>query len=198
MTRKIGCTGGIACGKSEAANRILAHGIPLLDTDKVAHEVMTPGQEVFDRVVDHFGRGILDAHGKINRPALASLVFGDDSALQELNRLVHPEIGRRWRAWLASRTEPVAVVVIPLLVEAGCQNDFDDIVCVSSPEHLMLQRLASRGLTPDEAEARIQSQLPLEEKEKHATWILRNDGSLAEFHRRVDQWISTINTTENT
>jgi dephospho-CoA kinase len=189
MTWKIGCTGGIACGKSEAAQRIQAHGIPLLDTDRVAHEVMSPGEEVFDHVVECFGTDVLSADGTLNRQALGTIVFQDPEALQKLNKLVHPEVGKRWRAWLAARKEAVAVVVIPLLVETGSQYDFDDVLCISANHETMLQRLRSRGFSPDGAEKRIQSQLPLEKKEEHATWIITNNGTLAEFHRRVDEWI---------
>jgi len=198
MTRRIGLTGGIACGKTEAAQRMSSHGIPILDTDKVAHEVMTPGTEVFEHLIDRFGQEILNRDGTLCRSRLAEIVFSDEEALRELNRLVHPEVGRRWRAWLTSRTGPAAVVAIPLLVETGCQREFDDILCISSSKNLMRRRLASRGLTPGQAEQRIQSQLPLEEKEKVATWILTNNGSLAEFHRKVDQWISDEIHLENT
>lgn len=197
MTQTIGLTGGIACGKTEAAQRILSHGIPLLDTDQVAHEVMSPGTEVFAAVVERFGREILSDEGRIHRPSLAAIVFQDPRALQDLNRLVHPEVGRQWRHWLSAQTGPVAVVSIPLLVEAGVQNDFDGVLCISSTHSRMRERLASRGLTAEQAEQRIQSQLPLEKKEHHATWILRNNGSLADFHRRVDEWIATILPLEN-
>jgi len=196
MTRKIGCTGGIACGKSEAAKRILAHGIPLLDTDRVAHEVLSPGNEAFDRVVGMFGEGILLEDGTLNRSALGCIVFNDPEALQQLNQLVHPEVGRRWRSWLAARDEPVAVVVIPLMIETGSQLEFDDIVCISASRNRMRERLRSRGLSSEQAEQRIQSQLPLEDKEQHATWIITNNGSLADFHHRVDHWISTSLLTE--
>lgn len=198
MTLKIGCTGGIACGKSEAADRIRMRGIPVLDTDQVAHQVLRPGNEAFDRMVERFGVGVLDASGELNRSALGSIVFSDPNARQDLNRIVHPEVGRRWRAWLSAQTAPAAVVVIPLLVEVGCQQDFDHILCISSSLSLMRERLEGRGLTPEQAEQRIQSQLPLEKKEQHATWILRNEGSLTEFHRQVDEWISTHLTMENT
>ena len=110
---------------------------------------------------------------------------------------VHPEVGRRWRSWLAARTEPIAIVAIPLLVETGVQQEFDHIVCVTSSEALMRKRLADRGLSPVEARQRIQSQLSLEKKKQHATWILENNGTLPEFHRRVDHWITTLEQTES-
>jgi dephospho-CoA kinase len=197
MTLHIGLTGGIACGKSEAGSRIQAHGIPYLDTDQVAHEVMMPGTKVYAEVVKHFGKGILDDQDQISRPSLAKIVFSDPSALQDLNRLVHPEVGRRWRFWMSQQTGPVAVVAIPLLVETGTQKEFDHILCISSTESLMMERLQNRGNTPDQARSRIQSQLPLVEKEKHATWIINNNGSLADFHQQVDRWIATILSREN-
>jgi dephospho-CoA kinase len=197
MTRKIGCTGGIACGKSEAASRIMVHGIPLLDTDRVAHEIMRPGHEVFDRVVERFGETILAEDGTLHRPSLGRIVFQDPHAREDLNQLVHPEVRRRWRKWLDDRSEPVAVVVIPLLIETGCQHEFDDILCISAKRDIMLRRLSSRGFTRKQAEQRIQSQLPLEKKEEHATWIIENNDTLAEFHRRVDEWIRNTILTEN-
>lgn len=197
MTQNIGLTGGIACGKSEAGSRILAHGIPYLDTDQVAHEAMMPGTDVYSRIVERFGNGILDDQKRIHRPALGQIVFTDPAALQDLNQLVHPEVGRRWRNWLALRTEPVAVVAIPLLIETGAQTSFHDILCISSTEPIMVERLMTRGLTREQAKSRIQSQLPLEKKEEHATWILHNNGSLSEFHRQVDTWIASILPPEN-
>jgi len=198
MTLKIGCTGGIACGKSEATARFIHQGIPCLDTDKVAHEIMMPGTQVYDSVVARFGEDIVSADGTLHRPSLGNIVFNDPEALRDLNQLVHPHVRKRWLSWLEARKEPVAIVVIPLLVESGYQNEFDDILCISSTEKRMVERLKDRGFSRSEAMQRIQSQLPLENKEKEATWVLTNNGTLEQFTQKVDEWITSVIPTENT
>ena len=196
MTKRIGLTGGIACGKSEVQKFLMSQGIPVLDTDRVAHEVMLPGSDVFDAVVDAFGETILGSDGRIDRPSLGKIVFADPDARVRLNRLVHPEVGRRWRAWLEAQTSGLAVVAIPLLFECGLQNEFEGVLCIWAPETIMKQRLLERGLDLPAARQRIQSQWPVDRKVRSATWSICNDRSLSDLHREVADWLRDISPQE--
>lgn len=199
MTKKrIGLTGGIACGKTEVSRRLREAGIPVLDTDAVAHEVMRSGTEVFDRIVEHFGPEVLNERGELNRRRLGERVFSNDQDLQALNRMVHPEVGKRWRAWLSEQTGALAVVEIPLLMECGLENEFDGVLCVWSPEEQMKARLMNRGFTAEQAESRMRAQGPVDEKAKHATWILTNNTTLPDLYKQVDAWIKNQTVPEYT
>ncbi|MEX2605846.1 MAG: dephospho-CoA kinase [Kiritimatiellia bacterium] len=189
-TKQIGLTGGIACGKSEVSRRLASAGIPVLDTDQVAHEVMRSGTEVFYRIVEHFGSGMINDQGELNRRRLGDVVFSDGQSLQELNRIVHPEVVRRLRTWLSEQTGPMAVVVIPLLMECGLENEFDGVLFVRSPEEQMKARLMNRGFTAEQAESRIRAQWPVDEKAKRADWILTNNTTLPDLYKQVDTWIT--------
>lgn len=192
MTKRIGLTGGIACGKSEVTSRLIEHRIPVLDTDHVAHDLLKAGEPVHAEVLATFGKEFLDPQGHLDRRKLGRLVFADPEARSKLNALMHPEIGKRWRAWLATQEGPLAVVAIPLLFEAGLEKEFDDILCVWAPEALMKQRLIKRNLTETEAALRIQAQWPVDLKAEKSTWIFRNNRTLAELHQQVDSWVHQL------
>lgn len=197
MTRRIGLTGGIACGKSEVQTVLKERGVPVLDTDRVAHDLMRSGTPVFRDVVEEFGDRILRPGGEIDRKALAGIVFSDADALSRLNRLVHPAVGRRWRRWLADRTGPLAVVAIPLLFECGLENEFDGVLCVWAPEEVMKERLKGRGLTDQEADQRLRAQMPVDRKAARATWTLTNDRSLSHLREQVVDWLHQRTPQEN-
>ncbi len=190
MFRNIGCTGGIACGKSQVQRMLEARGIPVLDTDRVAHQVMEPGSGVFDRIVQQFGCGILQ-EGQIHRPSLGRIVFSDEAQLKRLNQLVHPEVARRWRAW-QSEQSGLNVVVIPLLFEVGVSEHFDGILCISATEALMRERLRSRGLSEESVEQRMAAQWPVADKMKRSTWNVRNNQSLTHLEQQVEDWLKLI------
>ncbi|MCC5847742.1 MAG: dephospho-CoA kinase [Verrucomicrobia bacterium] len=193
----IGLTGGIAAGKSEVGKILVSQGIPVLDTDKVAHEVMEPGTTVYEQVVREFGEEILETSGEINRSKLGRLVFSDPASLLRLNAIVHPEVGRRWRAWVRDQKiqakGPLVVVAIPLLFECGLEKEFDGVLCVWAPEELMKTRLYNRGLDDKQAKLRIQSQWPVDQKAQHSTWILKNDRDLNHLHAQVKDWLRRFN-----
>lgn len=198
MTKRIGLTGGIACGKSVVTDRLKTHGIPVLDTDQVAHELLKPGNPVFDAIVNHFGVEVLDhPNGEINRSLLGRKVFADDSERDALNTLIHPEIGRRWRNWLQAQTSVMAVVAIPLLFEVGAEKDFDGILCVWSPEPVMIERLKKRNLTENEAALRIRAQMPVDQKAEKSTWTLKNIATLEDLYFQVDEWVKQCTPQEN-
>jgi dephospho-CoA kinase len=179
----VALTGGIACGKSTVADCWRRCGAEVLDADVVAHGLLGAGGECVEAVVREFGPQVRAADGGIDRARLAPLVFGDEPARARLNALVHPAVIRRMRAWAAEirREGRLGVAVIPLLYEAGLEQDWDAVVCVACDEQTMLERLAGRGLSPEEARARIASQWPVGEKIARADRVIENKGSLAEL-----------------
>ncbi|WFB37625.1 dephospho-CoA kinase [Kiritimatiellota bacterium B12222] len=192
MTTRIGLTGGIACGKTEVSKRLEQRGIPVLDTDQVAHELLKPGNPVSDAVVQHFGSHILNSQGEIERAVLGKIIFGNESERLVLNRLMHPEIGKRWRQWLKDQQGPLAVVAIPLLYEAGLENEFDGVICVQAPELVMIQRLQNRNFNEQEALSRIRSQLPVGLKAEKSNWTFNNQTTLDDLHVQVDEWVNEM------
>ena len=179
-------SGGIACGKSTVAEFWRQWGAEVLDADPVAHALIAPGGECVEAVAREFGAGVRAASGGIDRRALGALVFADADARERLNRLLHPAVIRRMRAWAADvrRAGRRGVAVIPLLFEAGLEKDWDAVVCVASSEETMLKRLAARGLAPAAAQARIASQWPVREKAARADRVIENNGSLAELEEK--------------
>ena len=161
-------------------------GAEVLDADSVAHALIAPGGECAEAVAREFGARVRAAQGGIDRTALGSVVFADADARERLNRLLHPAVIRRMRAWAADvrRAGRRGVAVIPLLFEAGLEKDWDAVVCVASSEETMLKRLAARGLAPAAAQARIASQWPVREKAARADRVIENNGSLAELEEK--------------
>lgn len=180
-------TGGIACGKSEAGRIMGAHGVAVCDTDELAREVVRPGSETLRQVVGHFGADVLGPDGALNRAVLAERVFGDERERHVLNGLLHPPIRRLWTGWLAGRRrEQVwAAVQIPLLFEVDETRGWDAIICVSAPEERVLERLRARGLSGQEARARIAAQWPVKKKEEQSDFVIENDGSLSTLEQRT-------------
>lgn len=192
----LGLTGGIAAGKSEAQRILQMQGVPVLDTDHVAHAVMAAGEPAYHDLVKAFGKKILQQDGQISRRHLGEIVFSDECARLALNDIVHPEVGRRWRSWLVQQSgEPLAIVSIPLLFECGCQDAFDGTLCVWAPEPIMIKRLMTRGLTEFQAKQRIQSQWPVDRKRSASTWSIPNDGSLDALEKRVCSWLHHFRST---
>lgn len=185
----LGLTGGIAAGKSEVQRIFLDEGVPVLDTDQLAHEVIRKGQPAYDRILERFGSDLLQHDGEIMRRRLGEIVFADASALKALNEIVHPEVGRRRCEWLSAQSGPLAVVSIPLLFECGLQNEFEGTLCIWAPEPLMTKRLLARGLTGLQAKQRIQSQWPVDRKREASTWFISNTGTLKDLKISVLDWL---------
>lgn len=191
----IGITGGIACGKSEVGNILERMGYGVCDADRVAHALMVKGSAVFKNVVECFGDGIVSENGDLSRPALAKIVFEDQERREQLNQLVHPEVRRALMRWIAERRarSEHAAVQIPLLFESGMDDlDFDGIICVSSTEDLVRERLGNRGVMVEEAANRIRSQMPLAEKERLADCVIRNVGSLQELEQATRRALESL------
>ena len=184
----VGLTGGLGSGKSTVAALLGEHGAVIIDADVVAREVVRAGTPGFAAVVARFGPDVVGRDGELDRAALARIVFADGAALDELNAIVHPLVGSR-SAELAAAVPPGAVVVhdIPLLAENGLADRFDTVVVVEADREIRLARLAERGLTRAEAEARMAAQATDEKRRAIADEIVRNDGDLDSLARQVDR-----------
>ena len=190
----VGLTGGLGSGKSTVAALFGEHGAVIIDADVVAREVVRAGTPGFAAVVARFGPGVVGPDGELDRAALARIVFADGAALDELNAIVHPLVGSR-SAELAAAVPPGAVVVhdIPLLAENGLADRFDTVVVVEADREIRLARLAERGLTRAEAEARMAAQATDEQRRAIADEIVRNDGDLDSLARQVDRLWDRLN-----
>lgn len=184
--RRIGLTGGIATGKSAAADRLAELGAVVIDADLLAREVVTPGSPGLAAVVRRFGEGVL--HGdELDRAALGRLVFADPTARADLEAIIHPAVRRRAHE-LAEAAPPGSVVVhvIPLLVETGQAQDFDLCVVVDCDPERQRARIQTRGLTPPEAAARLAAQASRAERLAAADVVLHNDGTPDQLRAQVD------------
>ncbi|MBM4143278.1 MAG: dephospho-CoA kinase [Lentisphaerae bacterium] len=191
-------TGGIACGKTLAGEYLAADGVAVFDADVAARDLMQPGTAVFAEVVRAFGRGILDPEGRIDRSALGARVFATPRDLATLNRLVHPATRRAWEAWLAApetarvATAGAAAVIVPLLFEGGMSSGWDAVVCVAAAERVQVERLLARGMTGDEARARIRAQAPVEMKATLSDYVLVNEGTRATLREQTRRVLERI------
>jgi dephospho-CoA kinase len=185
-----GLTGGIASGKSTVAGFLADAGAQIIDADQIAREVVRKGTPAYQEILSLFGRSILRPNGEIDRKHLGNLIFNDSRQKARLDAIVHPYVFRRMRELINQTVVrlPQAVVIldIPLLLEAGMQNDLQEIIVVYIPECLQLKRLMIRdGIDEKAAMARIRSQLPIEEKRSRATIVIDNSGELAESQRQA-------------
>jgi dephospho-CoA kinase len=198
---KVGLTGGIASGKSVVGEMFVALGAHLVQADTIAHELMQPGEAVYQEVVQHFGGEILNPDGTVNRARLAEAAFGvpganQPSRIQELNQIVHPAVIQRQNEWMAEvgHGDPraVAIVEAALILEAGSAKDFDRLVVVACRPEQRIQRWAARVSVDEETARReitrrMAAQFPDEEKIKAADYVIDNSGSLDETRRRVGE-----------
>lgn len=183
---RVGLTGGIASGKSTAAKFFGALGVPILDSDRIAREVVEPGQPPLERLVERFGRGILTADGHLNRPALRDIVFSDPKARADLENLTHPAIGAALEARSAAAGGPYQILVIPLLVEKNLGSHVDRVLVVDCGEELQLRRLHARdGSTRTQAQAIIAAQASRAVRLKAADDVIRNDADMSAVQVQV-------------
>jgi dephospho-CoA kinase len=192
---RIAVTGGIACGKSRMALYLQSCSISVCDADDLAHAAFEPGTEVYYRVIDEFGAGIVDDKGIIDRKKLADIVFSDSSKLAELNKLVHPVVEHEISKWINVREQAgdkIAVVVIPLLFEAGMDGGWDAVVCVGCPPDLQQKRVMARGINVNECRRRIDAQMSIAEKMERSDFVIWNDGSEILFERKIDDVLKRI------
>ncbi|HEY3817113.1 MAG TPA: dephospho-CoA kinase [Polyangiaceae bacterium] len=191
-----GLTGGIASGKSTVAARFRSRGLPVIDADELAREVVAPGTEGLRAMVDAFGPGVLGPGGALDRAAVARIAFADDAARRTLNAITHPLISRlslERAAALAARGEPLACYEAALIVENGVTDAFRPLVVVSCPEDVQLARILARdGASAEDARARMRAQRPLAEKVAVADFVVDTSGTLEEGARRADAALAGV------
>ncbi|MEE2829207.1 MAG: dephospho-CoA kinase [Myxococcota bacterium] len=191
-----GLTGNIACGKSTVERMIREAGVPVIDADEVAREIVEPGSEALGEIVARFGEGLLDPEGRLDRPKLGSIVFSDEAARAALEGITHPRIHARIAeklGRLAAEGTPLSLVSAALMVESGSYTLYAGILVVTCPEVTQLERLQSRdGLNRDDALARVRSQLPQSEKAALANRVIDNGGDVSQTRAQVEAWLADV------
>ena len=185
----VGLTGGIGVGKSTVGAMFAARGAAVVDGDAISRRLQEPGQACYRPIVDHFGNGILDPAGRIDRRRLAAIVFADRGCLQALEAIMHPAI---WAACEAESREaaangrPVCVVELALILETGRPDRFQKLIVVTAPPAIQVQRVArGRGLTDAEVRERLAAQWNSQDKERLADYVIDNGGDLAATEAQV-------------
>ncbi|MYQ80087.1 MULTISPECIES: dephospho-CoA kinase [unclassified Streptomyces] len=184
---RVGLTGGIGAGKSEVSRLLVGHGAVLIDSDRIAREVVEPGTPGLAAVAEEFGPGILAPDGTLDRPALGAIVFADPDRLAALNAIVHPLVRDR-SAELEKAAGPDSVVVhdVPLLTENGLAPLYDLVIVVDAAPETQLDRLVRlRGMTEADARARMAAQATREQRRAVADLVIDNDGPVEELVARV-------------
>jgi dephospho-CoA kinase len=187
--QRIGLTGGIASGKSAVAAMLRDLGFHVLEADSVSHKLMEPAQPAYNEITREFGTELLGVNGRIDRAKLASIVFADPEKLARLNAILHPRVEemilRQFEQWRQDGIRDAVFVEAALLVEAGMTKNLDGLVVVRCKPEQQIERLRSRGMSEIEARRRIATQLPLEEKLKHATVSIDCSGTIEETRAQV-------------
>jgi dephospho-CoA kinase len=201
---KIGLTGGIASGKSVVGEMFVKFGAHLIRADDIAHELMQPGQAVYDEVVRRFGSEVLNPDGTIHRSRLAALAFGTPgvaSRIQELNAIVHPAVVKHEDEWMEEvgrrDSSAIAIVEAALILEAGVAGRFDHLIVVTCRPDQRVHRFAVRlGISEEAAHAevtrRMAAQISEEEKIKAADFVIDNSGSLDATEKQVSSVFKTL------
>ena len=183
---RVGLTGGIASGKSTAAKFFGALGVPILDSDQIARDVVEPGQPPLGQLVERFGPSILTPDGHLDRPALREIVFSDPMARADLEALTHPAIGAAMEARSAAAGGPYQILIIPLLVEKNLSAHVDRVLVVDCEEQLQLKRLRAReGSTLEQARAILNAQAPRAARLKAADDVIHNDTDMNAVREQV-------------
>lgn len=187
----IGLTGSIATGKSTVASMFIDIGIPVIDADRIAREVVEPGEEAYKKVVETFGEEILLEDRSLNRPKLGRIVFSDEEKRNQLNSIVHPAIRKRMlekRDAYLKNGEGCVVLDIPLLFESKLEHFVDKIIVVYVDEDVQLKRLLERNqLTKEEALQRIRSQMPVKDKIELADAVIDNNGTIEHSFKQLKE-----------
>jgi dephospho-CoA kinase len=197
---RVGLTGGVASGKSTVASVLADLGAVVVDSDRLAREVVEPGTPGLAAVVEEFGPEVLTADGTLDRPALGTVVFADEVRRKRLEAILHPLI-RAGAARIEAAAPEGAVVVhdIPLLVETGQQDSFEAVLVVDVPVETQVERLErERGMSPQEARARIEAQATREQRRAAATYVVENTGTREDLRDRVTEVFEKLVSTGST
>lgn len=189
--KRIALTGGIATGKTYVAGRIRDAGVPVVDADALARQVVAPGSEGFHAVVARFGRGILNPEGFLDRPKLGAIVFSNPAARRDLEGILHPLIRAAISRFFDELPDdvPFAVADIPLLYETRREKEFDKVIVAAAPREVQIARVVARdGLSREDAERRLAAQLPIDEKVRRADFVIDTNGD----YERTDEQVAGV------
>jgi dephospho-CoA kinase len=191
---RVGLTGGVASGKSTVSRLLEEAGAIIIDSDKLAREVVAKGTPGLAAIVEAFGTEVLTPEGELDRPAVAALVFADEAKRRILEAIVHPLVHQRSSEIEAAvPTDGLVVHDIPLLAEAGLAGAFDVVIVVDAPEETQAERMIrDRGMTEDEGRARMAAQATREQRRAIATHVIHNDGTLEDLERRVAEVLKEL------
>lgn len=184
---RVGLTGGIASGKSTVSAMLAELGAVIIDSDKIAREVVEPGTPGLAAVVEAFGEGVLTPSGELDRPTLGAIVFADEQARERLNAITHPLVGARSAELEEAGRASGRLVIndIPLLVEVGYESLFDEVVVVDVPVEVQVARAVARGMDEADVRSRIAAQADRETRLAAASYVIDNTGTLEELRERV-------------
>ena len=189
--RRIALTGGIATGKTWVRARFEDLGVPTIDSDALAREVVAPGTPGLAAVVDRFGPDVLLPSGALDRAKLGRIVFADEEARAALEAIIHPQVRQATEQWFAAQdpaSHRFAIADIPLLYETGRDRDFDEVIVVAADPETQVRRVMERdGLSESEARQRLAAQLPIAEKVAKADHVIRTDGTHDQTDDQVRQ-----------
>ncbi len=191
----IGLTGGIASGKSTAAEYLEQKGAEVIDADKIAHQVSRKGEQGWKKVVNEFGEGILKKNDEFDRAKLADIVFSDPVKRKKLESLLHPIIIRKMKAEADKYLSKNKIVIFmaPLLIEAGIDKFCDQVWLIAADREVQIKRIIKRdGITKEEAVNRIESQLPLAEKKEKSDVVISNNNSIENLKGKIDHYWDKI------
>ena len=177
-------------GKSTAASILKKKGVPVLDTDELARQVVEPGEPALVEIVDQFGDGIVDPAGRLDRAKMAQQVFGDDTMREQLEAIIHPRVRERWQEKISEWREQqlrAGVVVIPLLFEVEAQDQFDVVLCVACSASTQHKRLRQREWDDEHIAARIAAQMDITEKMKLADLVLWSEGDVDVLSEQINR-----------
>ena len=197
MSKLIGLTGGIACGKSAVSTRLAHRGALIVDADQIARNILAPGSEGLKQVVERWGTGLLNQMGELDRAQLGAIVFAHAEERRALEGITHPLIAQESHRQITvalAQNPPLVVYDAALLVEAGRADQFRPLVVVTTRPDLQRQRIMERdGLSETQAQARMDAQLSLSEKETLADHVIHNDGDWAQLESQVEGlWLALV------
>lgn len=193
--RRIALTGGIATGKSYVASRLRTAGVPVIDADVLARDAVAPHSEGLAKIIKRFGSDLVSPEGVLDRARLGEIVFADKQARRDLEAIVHPFVGHKIEEFFAAlpSDQMFAVADIPLLYETGRQRQFDKVIVVATPRDKQIARVMHRdGLSREDAERRVSTQLPIEAKVALADYVIRTDGTHAETDVQVEKLLAEL------
>ena len=194
---RVGLTGGIACGKSTVSRMFRDLDIPILDADPLAHELLEPGQPVYDHVVAEFGSEVLASDKSVDRAKLGAIVFAEPARMARLNQLIHPQVVEILDRWFSTLDQPggpaVAIVEAALLIEAGYRPKLNRLIVVRCTPGQQLARLRQRGLNEIQAQQRLAAQMPIDQKVAAADEIIDGGVTFEETSRQVRDLAARLN-----